>query len=176
MQTVDIGSYLSEYFRNSGLTYDELAEISGVSKTTCHAILNNSRREASVQNVAALCRALAVSMDDMFGLTKPEDVRAERIAMRPSEETLHKLLDHHNTSIYTMTLRHDARIARKDRTILRQTRIIILFAVAEIIKWLVDFMVPSRGWIIRNIGSNNIGLEVQRIAAEAIEFIQRLFG
>ena len=175
MNTIDIGSYLSEYFRNSGLTYEELSEISGVSKTTCHAILSGSRREASVQSVAAICRALSVSMDDMCGLTKPDDVRAEHIAMRPSEEALHNLLEHHNTSIYTMTLRHDARIALKDRTILRQTRVIILLACAEMIRWIIDFLMPSRGWIIRNINAGSIP-SLQSLAMDIVNFIERILA
>ena len=56
-----------------GLTNEQLANRSGVPIGTVNRLLSGKTTSPSYINVAALARALGVSMDDAEGITRPEE-------------------------------------------------------------------------------------------------------
>ena len=77
--TIEDSCVFSEAFRErireakkkSGLTLDQLAEDSGVSKTTVIRLMSNSKVDLKLNDCVSLCRFFDLSIDEAFGLRAP---------------------------------------------------------------------------------------------------------
>lgn len=61
---MELGELVSFYRRRAGLTIDELAEKSGVPKSTINKIIGGVTRAPTLENVRAIARALGVKLSD----------------------------------------------------------------------------------------------------------------
>ncbi len=61
---MELGELISYYRRRSGLTLDELAEKSGVPKSTINKIIGGITKAPTLENVKSLARALGVRLSD----------------------------------------------------------------------------------------------------------------
>lgn len=108
--TIEDSCVFSEAFRErireakkkSGLTLDQLAEDSGVSKTTVIRMMSNSKVDLKLNDCVSLCRFFDLSIDEAFGLRAPapaaeapqevldrnRDLEIENAQLRASNEVL----------------------------------------------------------------------------------------
>lgn len=61
-----MGYKIKEVRESLGMTQEELAEKSGVSRGTISALENNSQKTTSTKTLLKLARALGKSIDDIF--------------------------------------------------------------------------------------------------------------
>jgi len=66
---VKVVSKLAEYRKRKGLSQDELAKVSGLTKTTIQN-WENSRNIGAVIRVLKVCRELEVDIRDLFEITE----------------------------------------------------------------------------------------------------------
>ena len=59
------------------MTTQQIAEKSGVPASTISRILSGQTDSPNVHNLAAICRAVGVSLDELFGITLPEQPKTE---------------------------------------------------------------------------------------------------
>lgn len=108
--TIEDSALFSEAFRErireekkkSGLTIDQLAEDSGVSKTAVIKLLSSGKVELKLNDCIALCRFFGLSIDELYGLRAPapaadiprelldrnRDLEIENARLRASNEVL----------------------------------------------------------------------------------------
>lgn len=55
------------------ITSDTLIELTGVAPSAVHRLLAGSQSDPKLYNSAAICKALDLSLDELFGLDKPAD-------------------------------------------------------------------------------------------------------
>lgn len=56
---------------HSGMTLEELSEKSGVSFSTVSRLYAGTQADPRLYNSAAICKALGLSLDELFGLENP---------------------------------------------------------------------------------------------------------
>ena len=61
-----VGYLVREVRERKGITQEELAERSGISRQTISAIENDARYSAGIGTLAAIARALETKVDDLF--------------------------------------------------------------------------------------------------------------
>lgn len=61
-----MGYNVKEVREQKGMTQEELAEKSGISRQTISAIENDTRYSAGVATLAAIARALGTTVDELF--------------------------------------------------------------------------------------------------------------
>ncbi len=120
--------YLRELKRQSGLTNEQIADLSGVTLKTLNRILSGETESPGFQNVADIVKALHGSLDEMAAIKAEEDAPMEK-------ETESKLV-----LLYREVIRN------KDKWI--KTLAIALGAVMSVVLFLLvfDIMNPTVGW------------------------------
>ena len=80
----ELAPYLSAYQRNikrakedQHYTIDRLVEESGVSRSAVTKLCAGTQQDPKLYNSAALCRVLALSLDELCGLVKPAEIPEE---------------------------------------------------------------------------------------------------
>jgi len=58
--------------KKSGLTIDQLSEEAGISKTSTIKLLSNAKVDLRLNDSVALCKFFDLSMDESFGLCRPQ--------------------------------------------------------------------------------------------------------
>lgn len=123
--------YLRTLKAQSGLTIDQIADLSGVSAKTINRIFSGETENPGFQNVADIVKALHGSLDDMAAIKIEEDAPVEK-------ETESRLV-----LLYREIIRN------KDKWI--KTLAIALGAVMSVVLFLLifDIMNPTVGWFQR---------------------------
>lgn len=87
----DFTAALREAKHKSMLTLQDIADGAGLSISVTRKMFSGEAVSPSVYNVAAICKLLGVSMDDMFGLSAPEtdDNAALRQELEHCRSALH---------------------------------------------------------------------------------------
>lgn len=85
---MELGELISFYRRRAGLTIDELAEKSGVPKSTINKIIGGTTKAPTLENVKSIAKALGVrladfdsepELADMFSITEQELIKKYRL-------------------------------------------------------------------------------------------------
>lgn len=123
--------YLQELKRQSGLTVEQIADLSGVTVKTLNRIFSGETENPGFQNVADIVKALHGSLDEMAMIQVEEDVPME----------------HESESRLILLYREIIR--GKDKWI--RTLAIALGSVMVIVMFLLvfDIMNPTVGWFQR---------------------------
>lgn len=66
MEVTVLGYLVREAREKKGITQEELAERSGISRQTISAIENDVRYSAGIGTLSAIARALEMKVDDLF--------------------------------------------------------------------------------------------------------------
>ena len=138
--TIEDSSLFSEAFRErireakkkSGLTLDQLAEDSGVSKTTVIRLMSNGKVDLKLNDCVALCRFFDLSIDEAFGL---------RVSA-PAAETPQDVLDRNrDLTIENAQLRASVEILRAQIRAVHSICYVLLFISALLAMSLVAYLV-----------------------------------
>lgn len=181
MDLVDIAPIFLDKMKQLGYTYDTLAERSGVPKTTLHGILHGTRHDSSWQSIIQIAIALNVSIDSVYGIepdTNNEQLTSAQISAileteihTPREfymqeaDKLHQETERLHQENEQLIQRFSDEIQRRDALIDRQSRALRIHRFVNavsiafiILWWMVDYLVPARGWILREIAQQFSGL------------------
>ncbi len=134
---------IREEKRKSGLTIEQVAEESGVSKTCVIKLLSNSKVELKLNDCVALCRFFSLSVDEAFGL------RAPALTADPPQEVLdrnHKFeVENARVSAANEVLRSQVKATHKLCYLL--FGLIPFLAVALIVYLVIDSRIKDYGLI-----------------------------
>lgn len=138
--TIEDSSLFSEAFRErireakkkSGLTLDQLAEDSGVSKTTVIRLMSNGKVDLKLNDCVALCQFFDLSIDEAFGLRVPA----------PAAETPQDVLDRNrDLTIENAQLRASVEILRAQIRAVHSICYVLLFISALLAMSLVAYLI-----------------------------------
>lgn len=99
---MELGELISFYRRRSGMTIDELAEKSGVPKSTINKIIGGMTRSPSLDNVKSIAKAMGLKLDDfdkdpelvdMFSITEQEIIKKYRLLNPEWKEAVDNILN-----------------------------------------------------------------------------------
>lgn len=99
---MEIGELISFYRRRSGLTIDELAEKSGVPKSTINKIIGGTTKAPTLENIRAIAKAMGLKLADfdndpqpanMFSTTEQDIIKKYRLLNPEWKEAVDKILD-----------------------------------------------------------------------------------
>lgn len=99
---MELGELISFYRRRAGLTIDELAEKSGVPKSTINKIIGGVTKAPTLENVKSIARALGVKLadfdddpeiPDMFSPSELEQIKKYRSLDPYGKEAVDSVLD-----------------------------------------------------------------------------------
>lgn len=99
---MELGELVSFYRRRAGLTIDELAEKSGVPKSTINKIIGGTTKAPTLENVKAIAKALGVrladfdsepELADMFSITEQDIIKKYRSLDLYGKEAVDNILD-----------------------------------------------------------------------------------
>ena len=99
---MELGELISFYRRRAGLTIDELAEKSGVPKSTINKIIGGTTKAPTLENVKSIAKALGVrladfdsepELADMFSITEQELIKKYRLLDPYGKEAVDGVLD-----------------------------------------------------------------------------------
>lgn len=99
---MELGELVSFYRRKAGLTIDELAEKSGVPKSTINKIIGGTTRAPTLDNVKAIAKALGVrladfdtepELADMFSASEQDHIKKYRLLDPYGKEAVDGVLD-----------------------------------------------------------------------------------
>lgn len=99
---MELGELVSFYRRRAGLTIDDLADKSGVPKSTINKIIGGTTKAPTLENVKAIARALGVrladfdsepELADMFSITEQDVIKKYRSLDSYGKEAVEKILD-----------------------------------------------------------------------------------
>lgn len=138
--TIEDSALFSEAFRErireekkkSGLTIDQLAEGSGVSKSIIIRLTSNGKAELKLNDCVALCRFFGLSIDEMYGLRAPA----------PAVETSQEVLDRNRyLEIENAQLRASNGVLRAQIRSVHSICYVLLFVSALLTMSLVAYLV-----------------------------------
>lgn len=99
---MELGELVSFYRRRAGLTIDELAEKSGVPKSTINKIIGGTTKAPTLENVRSIAKALGVRLSDfdgepeladMFSAPEQELIKKYRLLDPYGKEAVDGVLD-----------------------------------------------------------------------------------
>lgn len=99
---MELGELVSFYRRRAGLTIDELADKSGVPKSTINKIIGGTTKAPTLENVKAIAKALGVrladfdsepELADMFSITEQDIIKKYRLLDPYGKEAVDGVLD-----------------------------------------------------------------------------------
>lgn len=99
---MELGELVSFYRRRAGLTIDELADKSGVPKSTINKIIGGTTKAPTLENVKAIAKALGVrladfdsepELADMFSITEQDIIKKYRLLAPEWKEAVDSVLD-----------------------------------------------------------------------------------
>lgn len=137
---IEDSSLFSEAFRErireakkkSGLTLDQLAEDSGVSKTTVIRLMSNGKVDLKLNDCVALCQFFGLSIDEAFGLRAPA----------PAAETPQDVLARNrDLTIENAQLRASVEILRAQIRSVHSICYVLLFISALLAMSLVAYLI-----------------------------------
>lgn len=102
------------------VTFDQISDISGIPLSTTYAFLKKTSQNPSLITGGAICAALGVSLDAIFGI-EDEEMSSEEISRvreeaKQNEAILHETIRAHAQNI----LLHEVSLENKDEIIRRQ--------------------------------------------------------
>ncbi len=98
---MELGELISFYRRRAGLTIDDLAEKSGVPKSTINKIIGGVTKAPTLENVKAIARALGVKLadfdddpqlPDMFSPSERDHIKKYRLLDSYGKEAVNSIL------------------------------------------------------------------------------------
>lgn len=143
----DLEPYISAYqgrFRKakdaSRMTLEELADQSGVSYSAVSRLYAGSQSDPRLYNSAALCKVLGLSLDELFGLTKP--------AGSPEElKEQNRKLELENARLTAANMAHRAQIRSTHAICYLLSFFCTVLAVSLIIYLVIDSQISDAGII-----------------------------
>lgn len=84
---------IKQHKEASHLTTQQIADRSGVPASTISRILSGQTDSPNVHNLAAICRAVGVSLDELFGIIPPK-VELELPKIEPEPPKPEPVVDH----------------------------------------------------------------------------------
>jgi transcriptional regulator with XRE-family HTH domain len=84
---------IKQHKEASHLTTQQIAERSGVPASTISRILSGQTDSPSIHNIVAICRAVGVSLDELFGVIPPK-VELELPKIEPEPPKQEPVVDH----------------------------------------------------------------------------------
>lgn len=131
---------IKQHKEASHLTTQQIADRSGVPASTISRILSGQTDSPNVHNLAAICRAVGVSLDELFGIIPPEQPKAEtpQPAPQPVPAADHaaELLEAYRTQL-----------ANKDSWLKRLFFVCIALIGAWVVMTFIDALNGGIGWI-----------------------------
>lgn len=76
------------------MTTQQIAERSGVPASTISRILSGQTDSPNIHNIVAICRAVGVSLDELFGIVPPEQPKPEPAPQLVPESVPQPVVDH----------------------------------------------------------------------------------
>ena len=132
----------------TGMTYQQIADASGVPKSTVNRILQKQTPNPSIKNLADLAAAVGYDLDPAKPAVMKDHTKDAYILFL--QESLAVKDRQHEKEKAQMEARHNRAIAEKNRTILHQNIALILIISLFIIWLIVDITHPTVGWIQRS--------------------------
>lgn len=114
---MELGELVSFYRRRAGLTIDELAEKSGVPKSTINKIIGGTTKAPTLENVKSIARALGVrladfdnepELADMFSAAEQDVIQKYRLLDPYGKEAVDSILniEHRRCMAYEENAQH----------------------------------------------------------------------
>ncbi len=151
----------------SGITNQQLADASGVPKSTVDRILRKETASPSMQSVLDIAGAVGYRIGGE--IQKPEFPKDEKFVeyiMLLNDDRVTRMKAHHNQ----MLAEKDRRIETQEKWI-RGLVVAIILLVVFIIGWLVvDVLHPTAGWIQRAIAAGIVDANNTSIMARISNF------
>lgn len=76
------------------MTTQQIAERSGVPASTISRILSGQTDSPNIHNIVAICRAVGVSLDELFGIVPPEQPKPEPAPQPVPQPAPQPVVDH----------------------------------------------------------------------------------
>lgn len=99
---MELGELISFYRRRAGLTIDELAERSGVPKSTINKIIGGTTKTPSLENIRSIAKAMGLKLADfdndpeladMFSITEQDIIKKYRLLDPKWKEAVDSILN-----------------------------------------------------------------------------------
>ena len=133
----------------AGLTYQQVADASGVPKSTVNRILLKQTPNPSIKTLADLAAAVGYDLDPAKPAVMKDHTKDSYIIFL--QESLAVKDRQHEKEKTQMEARHNRAIAEKNRTI-KYLAIALIMTLSFLICWLIiDITHPTVGWIQREI-------------------------
>jgi len=150
MENMDINAIIDGIVKRQedvGLTYQQIADASGVSRSTVMRILKKQTPEPSLKNIADIAMAVGYDIDPVQPAVLKDHTKDSYITYLQEAVTVEKKLAQRERDVQEH--RHNRIVAEKNRTILFLVLALIL-VISLLICWLIiDVLHPSLGWIQR---------------------------
>lgn len=149
MDTDSIIDGIVERRESVGMTYQQIADASGISRSTVMRILQKQTTQPSLKNLADIAMAVGYDLDPVQPAVLQDHTKDSYITyLQEALEAERKISDKRVTA---MRFHYNMLISEKNRWI-KYAFIAIIALVAFLVGWLIiDILVPSAGWIQRAI-------------------------
>ena len=129
--------------KKSGLTIDQLSEEAGISKTSTIKLLSNAKVDLRLNDSVALCKFFDLSMDESFGLCRPQ------IAPATPQDVLdrNRELERENAKLSATVDSQQAQIRSTHTICYVLTFFCILLSVSLVAYLIIDAQIRNAGLI-----------------------------
>jgi len=85
---MNIGKLITKYRKEAGLTLDELADKSGISKSTINKIISGASKAPTLESIRALAKAMGKTLNDFDDEKRASTISAEALKFAQKYENL----------------------------------------------------------------------------------------
>lgn len=135
-----LGKSLKEMKEASGMTFQQIADKSGVPLSTVNRIMTGGTDQPAYQTVAEIVKAMNGSLDELSGISVPENPASDTAENHVEKHCVKCCMDiakseraHYDAKIVEVRRQYNALLKSKTRWLIAVFSVAVLFACIDII-------------------------------------------